>query len=328
MPIAVQGHRVARHDDLARERRVAAHLLADQEEGRPRPGALERRQHRRGAGRGRPVAEGHRHAGQPVDPPRDAQRRGERRGVSGRGRGRPRRRGRADREDGGTHERMVAAMSASTGAGLVVAALAAACYETGYAFQALEARGVGARHALRASLIGQLVRNGRWLAATALSLLGWPLQVLALSLAPLALVQPTLALGLLLLLVLGTRVLGERVGRRELAAVALVVVGIAGLAAAAPDRSTVTGGTGMTIAVAVLAALAVAPYALRRRRAGLLAVMATGAADSVAALAAQARGRPPRRRALGRGDRGRRAGRRGRRAGHGERDVGPAAPAG
>ncbi|HEX6619759.1 MAG TPA: hypothetical protein VF024_08885, partial [Solirubrobacteraceae bacterium] len=47
------------------------------------------------------------------------------------------------------------------------------------------------------------------------------------------------------------------------------------------------GGTGMTIAFALLAALAVAPYALRRRRAGLLAVVATGAADSVAALAAK-----------------------------------------
>jgi drug/metabolite transporter (DMT)-like permease len=182
---------------------------------------------------------------------------------------------------------MVAAMSGSTGAGLAVAALAAACYETGYAFQALEARGAGAQHALRVSLLGQLARNGRWLAATALSLLGWPLQVLALSLAPLALVQPTLALGLLLLLVLGTRVLGERVGRRELAAVALVVVGIAGLAAAAPDRSTVTGGTGMTIALVVLSGLALAPYVQRRRRAGLLAVLATGAADSVAALAAK-----------------------------------------
>ena len=126
-------------------------------------------------------------------------------------------------------------MSASTGAGLAVAAAAAACYETGYAFQALEARGVGARHALRVSLIGQLVRNVRWLGATALSLLGWPLQVLALSLAPLALVQPTLALGLLLLLFLGARVLGEPVGRRELVAVALVVAGIACLAVAAPD---------------------------------------------------------------------------------------------
>jgi drug/metabolite transporter (DMT)-like permease len=182
---------------------------------------------------------------------------------------------------------MVAAMSASTGAGLAVAAVAAACYETGYAFQALEARGTGAQHALRVSLLGQLARNRRWLAATALSLLGWPLQVLALSLAPLALVQPTLALGLLLLLVLGARVLGERVGRRELAAVGLVIAGIVALAAAAPERGTVTGGTGMTIAIAVLAALAVLPYVLRRRRAGLLAVLATGAADSVAALAAK-----------------------------------------
>ena len=152
-------------------------------------------------------------------------------------------------------------MSASTAAGLAVAAPAAACYETGYAFQALEARGVGARHALRVSLIGQLVSNVRWLGATALSLLGWPLQVLALSLAPLALVQPTLALGLLLLLFLGARVLGEPVGRRELVAVALVVAGIACLAVAAPDRSTVTGGTGMIIAVSPSPLLALAPYA-------------------------------------------------------------------
>jgi drug/metabolite transporter (DMT)-like permease len=182
---------------------------------------------------------------------------------------------------------MVAAMSASTGAGLAVAAAAAACYETGYAFQALEARDIGARHALRLSLVGQLVRNGRWLGATALSLLGWPLQVLALSLAPLALVQPTLALGLLGLLFLGARVLGEPVGPRELAAVALVVAGIACLAVAAPERGTVTGGTAMTVALLALGALALAPYVVRRRRAGLLAVLATGAADSVAALAAK-----------------------------------------
>jgi drug/metabolite transporter (DMT)-like permease len=182
---------------------------------------------------------------------------------------------------------MVAVTGGSTGAGLAVAAVAAACYETGYAFQALQARGVGARHALRASLLGQLVRNGRWLGATALSLLGWPLQVLALALAPLALVQPTLALGLLLLLVLGARVLGERVGRRELAAVVLVVAGIGCLAAAAPERGSVSGGTGLVLVFVLLAGLAVSPYALRRARAGLLAVLATGAADSIAALAAK-----------------------------------------
>ena len=124
---------------------------------------------------------------------------------------------------------MVAVTGSSTGAGLAAAAVAAACYETGYAFQALEARGVGPRHALRASLLGQLVRNRRWLGATALSLLGWPLQVLALALAPLALVQPALALGLLLLLVLGGArrlATGVDAHRRAVARISVAALGI------------------------------------------------------------------------------------------------------
>lgn len=178
-------------------------------------------------------------------------------------------------------------MIASTGGGLALAIAAAACYETGYAFQALEARGVAARHALRSSLLGQLARNGRWVAATALSVLGWPLQVAALALAPLALVQPTLALGLLLLLLLGSRVLGETVGRRELGAVALVVTGIAAIALSAPGRGSMTIGAGALIALAVLGVLAAAPYATRRREAAGLAILSAGAADSLAALAAK-----------------------------------------
>ncbi|HEX7298033.1 MAG TPA: hypothetical protein VF257_03440 [Solirubrobacteraceae bacterium] len=178
-------------------------------------------------------------------------------------------------------------ISSSTGTGLAVAAVASACYETGYAFQALEARSVPARHALRTSLLGELARNGRWLGATALSLLGWPLQVAALALAPLALVQPTLALGLLLLLLLGSRVLGEAVGRRELAAVALVVAGIAAIALSAPGRGSTTVGGGALVALAALGAVAGAPYATGARRRGVLAVLSAGAADSVAALAAK-----------------------------------------
>jgi drug/metabolite transporter (DMT)-like permease len=174
----------------------------------------------------------------------------------------------------------------STAAGLGLAAAAAACFETGYAFQALEARGVSARHALRVSLLGRLVRNVRWLAATALSVLGWPLQVAALALAPLAVVQPTLALGLVGLLALGSRVLGEPVGRREIAAVALVVAGIACIALSAPGRGTSTNVAGAVVAVALLSAVAAAPYMLRRRTV-LLAVLATGAADSLAGFSAK-----------------------------------------
>jgi len=42
---------------------------------------------------------------------------------------------------------------------------------------------------LRPSLIGFLLRRRRWLLGTALGILGWPLQALALAFAPLALVQ-------------------------------------------------------------------------------------------------------------------------------------------
>jgi drug/metabolite transporter (DMT)-like permease len=178
-------------------------------------------------------------------------------------------------------------IDSSTGAGLAVAVVASACYETGYAFQALEARSVSARHALRASLLFRLAGNGRWLAATGLSVLGWPLQVAALTLAPLALVQPTLALGLLLLLWLGARVLGEAVGRRELAAVALVVAGIAGIALNAPGRGSTTIGAGALVALALLGTVAATPYLIDGRQGWLPAVLSAGAADSVAALAAK-----------------------------------------
>jgi drug/metabolite transporter (DMT)-like permease len=182
---------------------------------------------------------------------------------------------------------MVAVMAGSTGGGLLLAAGAAICFETGYAFQALEARRAPAALALRIALLGHLARNARWIGATALSILGWPLQVAALAMAPLAVVQPTLALGLLLLLVLGVRVLGERVGRREVAAVALVIAGIAVLAASAPPPGHAPRGPGIVIALALLAAVGVAPHVARRRSTPALAIVATGAADSVAALGAK-----------------------------------------
>ncbi|HEX2708534.1 MAG TPA: hypothetical protein VHM66_11065, partial [Solirubrobacterales bacterium] len=73
-------------------------------------------------------------------------------------------------------------------------------YNTSIALQAMEARGVSGEHSLRVSLIGKLVRNRKWLGATALGLLGWPLEIAALLLAPLTVVQPCLACGLIVLL--------------------------------------------------------------------------------------------------------------------------------
>src|ERR1700760_4793071 len=128
--------------------------------------------------------------------------------------------------------------------GIICAVGASALYNTSIAWQALEARDVGAEHALRVSLIGRLVKNPRWLLATGIGLLGWPLEIGALLLAPLTVVQPCLACGLVLLLWLGVTRLGEKPGRREYGAVAAILVGVGGLAWAAPERTTDSAGAG------------------------------------------------------------------------------------
>src|SRR6202012_4355410 len=163
--------------------------------------------------------------------------------------------------------------------GIICAIGASALYNTSIALQALEARDVGEEHALRASLIGRLIKNPRWLLARGIGLLGWPLEIAALLLAPLTVVQPCLASGLVLLLWLGVTRLGERPGRREYSAVAAIVVGVAGIAWAAPERATSSAGTGpIAISLALVAIPILAPYVLRGRAsaAGTLAVVAAG----------------------------------------------------
>jgi hypothetical protein len=163
--------------------------------------------------------------------------------------------------------------------GIICAIGASALYNTSIALQALEAREVGHEHALRVSLIGRLVRNPRWLVATLIGLLGWPLEIAALLMAPLTVVQPCLASGLVLLLWLGVTRLGERPGRREYGAVAAIVVGVGGIAWAAPERTTSNAGTvPIAIALGLVAIPILAPYALRgwRNAAGTLAVVAAG----------------------------------------------------
>src|SRR5947207_7101750 len=126
--------------------------------------------------------------------------------------------------------------------GVACACIASILFDLGVALQALEARSVSHHHALRPSLLGRLVARPRWVFATLLAGAGWPFHVAALLLAPLTVVQPALASGLLLLLVLGDRMLGERVGRLEVCAVLAIVVGVAGLAWAAPEHTSSHAG--------------------------------------------------------------------------------------
>jgi drug/metabolite transporter (DMT)-like permease len=165
--------------------------------------------------------------------------------------------------------------------GVALAAAASTLYSLGIAVQSLDARDTSTRHALRISLLRHLVTRARWLFGTGMTVLGWPLQILALTYAPLVVVQPALASGLLVLLLVGERLLGERPGRRELLSVAAIVAGVAGIAALAPAHTTHhVHGVGAYLVLALLGVAAFAPFGLQlaRRRIGNATMIGAGLA--------------------------------------------------
>ena len=148
--------------------------------------------------------------------------------------------------------------------GIALAAGASTLYSLGIAVQALDARDVGRSYTLRISLLGQLARRMRWLFGTGMTALGWPLQIIALTYAPLVVVQPALALGLVVLLAAGERLLGERPGRRERLSVAAIVAGVAGIAILAPRASTHhVHGISLYVVLTLLGAAAASPFLLQ-----------------------------------------------------------------
>jgi drug/metabolite transporter (DMT)-like permease len=207
------------------------------------------------------------------------------------------RRGRGKRPRGGgdggdlegAHGEILPVLSGTGATGLAAALGAAACYDGGYALQALEARLAPPAHLLHASLLVGLARRPRWVAGIVLALVGWALQVLALRLAPVTLVQPALACGLVLLLVLGERVLHEHVGAREWLAGLVILVGVAVIALVTPGRSGRSDKLGLTLALVALGIVTVVPYLLRSRvrLPGGVLVASAGAADVWAVLAAR-----------------------------------------
>jgi hypothetical protein len=149
--------------------------------------------------------------------------------------------------------------------GIGAAVGASTLYSLGIALQAMDAKEASSAEYLRVALIGSLIRRARWVAGTGLSILGWPLQVIALLLAPLVVVQPALATGLVVLLFLAQRMLGEHAGKYEYLAIGAILVGVLGAALSAPPRSTTHTSEQLTIALVlgVLALGAFLPYILR-----------------------------------------------------------------
>jgi hypothetical protein len=149
--------------------------------------------------------------------------------------------------------------------GITAAAGASTLYSLGVAFQAIDAKQAPDGERLRLALARRLVTRTRWLLGTGFSILGWPLQLLALSFAPLVVVQPAMAAGLLVLLVLAERMLHEPAGRREHLAVGAIVLGVAGAALCAPPRTTAHAAWPVLLIVLLALGLAsLLPYILLR----------------------------------------------------------------
>jgi len=91
--------------------------------------------------------------------------------------------------------------------------------------------------------------------------------VIAYSNAPLDIVQPCSRWALVVVLILGSRLMGEVVRPSHYAAVAAIIAGVAIMAAAGPDhRQPTRGGIAQLTVMAVLAIGIAAPYVLRDRR--------------------------------------------------------------
>jgi drug/metabolite transporter (DMT)-like permease len=150
--------------------------------------------------------------------------------------------------------------------GLLAAVAASVAFNVGIVLQAADARREPADEGLRLSLLTHLARRRRWIAGLLLGAVGFGLQVVALSLAPFVVVQPVLAAGLLLMLYLGVRMLGERVGWAEVVGVLGITAGIGLLAWGQPAGiETVRGETALLSVMGGMVAVSLIPFALRGR---------------------------------------------------------------
>jgi uncharacterized membrane protein len=133
--------------------------------------------------------------------------------------------------------------------GIACAVTASLLFNAGIALQALEARDAPRARSLRLSLLALLLRRPLWLLGLALGLLGVLPQIVALRTAPFVVVQPLLAVGLLLLLAVGSRVFGERVSSTEWIAVVGILLGVFLVAVGAPPHSEEHRGGVLVVAV-------------------------------------------------------------------------------
>ncbi len=163
--------------------------------------------------------------------------------------------------------------------GLTLAFTAAIANAVAIVLQASEARCAPRSQSVRFSLLFGLARRPWWLLGTALLIIAWPLQVLALSFAPITVVQPTLCSFQIVLLGLAWLKLGERIGRSDVIAALSIAVGLGLVVSAAPRHTVVQPPAGRVVIVLAVVGVAVLIGFLSSRirpTKGLLLVIGAG----------------------------------------------------
>lgn len=180
--------------------------------------------------------------------------------------------------------------SAGPALGIAVAALATTSYNVGLILEKRALRRLPPIDARRAvALARTLLLDPAWMIGFALMACGLGFQVVALTLAPVSVVQPVIGSGVVILVVLSAVVLRERLGRLELGCVLAVVAAIAAIALSAEGAagrvSHQASGlliTGVAVPTCVVALIAGA-VALSAPAGGKHRVPATGVSYALAA---------------------------------------------
>lgn len=163
--------------------------------------------------------------------------------------------------------------------GLAAAIGAAILFNVGIALQAIEARRAPKALGLNVGLLGHLLRRPLWVLGAALGIAGIGPQLIALAYAPFTVVQTALTAGLVLLVLIAVRYLGEHVDRKAMIGVGLLIAGVALVSWGAPVHSEAHRGVlAPILVVAATATVAFSPFALRRFGVehGLLLAIASG----------------------------------------------------
>jgi len=111
-------------------------------------------------------------------------------------------------------------------AGVVIALIASLCFNVGLALQKRAALSLPRVRGFSLATLAAFASNRPWLLANATIGAGWILQFLALRLAPIGIVMPAVAAGVVFQAWLAVRWFGERLGPSETCGIAACAVGV------------------------------------------------------------------------------------------------------